>query len=100
MSRWITVSYRRERSPMRFSRVIYLLSALKASRPTTGYPAGDVKPYTEILEWSLPVNSYGQILTLLYDEEGIAGWDEDDDVDEGAEVEWEPPAFHKGKRKR
>ena len=59
-----------------------------------------VKPYTEILEWSLPLNSYGQILTLLYDEEGIAGWDEDDDVDEGVEIEWEPPTFHKGKRKR
>jgi hypothetical protein len=59
-----------------------------------------VKPYTEILEWSLPLNSYGHVLTLLYDEEGIAGWDEDDDVDEGAEIEWEPPTFHKGKRKR
>jgi len=59
-----------------------------------------VKPYTEILEWSLPVNSYGQILTLLYDEKGIAGWDEDDDVDEGVEIEWEPPTFHKGKRKK
>lgn len=59
-----------------------------------------VKPYTEILEWSLPLNSYGHILTLLYDEEGIAGWDEDDDVDEEAEIEWEPPTFHKSKRKK
>lgn len=59
-----------------------------------------VKPYTEVLEWSLPLNSYGHVLTLLYDEEGIAGWDEDDDVDEEAEIEWEPPTFHKSKRKK
>ena len=59
-----------------------------------------VKPYTEILEWSLPLNSYGHIHTLLYDEEGIAGWDEDDDLDEVAEIEWEPPTFHKSKRKK
>jgi len=58
-----------------------------------------VQPHTEILEWSLPLNSYGQVLTLLYDEEGIAGWDEEDDYDEVAEVEWEPPTFHKSKRK-
>ena len=57
-----------------------------------------VKTYTEILEWSLPLNSYGQVLTLLYDEEGIAGWDEDD-LDEDDDVEWEPPTFHKSKRK-
>lgn len=59
-----------------------------------------VKPYTEILEWSLPLNPYGRVLTLLYDEEGIAGWNDDDDVDEGAEIEWEPPTFHKSKRKK
>ena len=59
-----------------------------------------VNRYTEILEWSLPLNSYGQVLTLLYDEEGIAGWDEEDDYDDEAEVEWEPPTFHKSKRKK
>jgi len=59
-----------------------------------------VKSYTEILEWSLPVNSYGHVLTFLYDEEGIAWWDEDDDVDKGAEIEREPPTFHKSKRKK
>ncbi len=59
-----------------------------------------VHQHTEILEWSLPLNSYGQVLTLLYDEEGIAGWEEDDyEEDERAEVEWEPPTFHKSKRK-
>jgi hypothetical protein len=58
-----------------------------------------VRPYTEILEWSLPINSYGQVLTLLFDEEGIAGWDEEDE-DEDADVEWEPPTFHKSKRKK
>jgi hypothetical protein len=58
-----------------------------------------INKYTEILEWSLPLNSYGQVLTLLYDEEGIAGWDEEDEGDEGQETEWEPPTFHKSKRK-
>ena len=59
-----------------------------------------VKPPTEILEWSLPMNSYGQVLTLLFDEEGIAGWDEDEYGDEDEDVEWEPPTFHKSKRKK
>jgi len=58
-----------------------------------------VNRYTEILEWSLPINSYGQVLTLLYDEEGIAGWDEEDDANEEGETEWEPPTFHKSKKK-
>ena len=59
-----------------------------------------VKPYTEILEWSLPLNSYGQVLTLLYDEEGISGWEEDEEADDDQEIEWEPPTFHKSKRKK
>lgn len=59
-----------------------------------------VKPHTEILEWSLPMNSYGQVLTLLFDEEGIAGWDEDEYEDENEDAEWEPPTFHKSKRKK
>ncbi len=59
-----------------------------------------VHKHTEILEWSLPLNSYGHVLTLLYDEEGIAGWEEDDyEEDDRAEVEWEPPTFHKSRRK-
>ncbi|MEN6320345.1 MAG: ImmA/IrrE family metallo-endopeptidase [Syntrophaceae bacterium] len=58
-----------------------------------------VYPHTEILEWSLPLNSYGHVLTLLYDEEGIAGWDEEDYDNEDDEVDWEPPTFHKSKRK-
>jgi hypothetical protein len=59
-----------------------------------------VKPYTEILEWSLPLNSYGQVLTLLYDEEGISGWGEEEEADEDEEIEWESPTFHKSKRKK
>jgi len=59
-----------------------------------------IKPYTEILEWSLPLNSYGQVLTLLYDEEGISGWEKDEETDEDEEIEWEPPTFHKSKRKK
>jgi hypothetical protein len=58
-----------------------------------------VNRYTDILEWSLPINSYDRVLTLLYDEEGIAGWDEDEDTYEEKEVEWEQPTFHKSKRK-
>lgn len=59
-----------------------------------------VKPHIEILEWSLPINSYGQVLTLLFDEEGIQGWEEDDFGDDDDDVEWEPPTFHKSKRKK
>ena len=58
-----------------------------------------VKPHTEILEWTLPLNYYGQVLTLLLDEEGIGGWEEDDN-DNDNEIEWEPPTFHKSRRKR
>jgi Zn-dependent peptidase ImmA (M78 family) len=58
-----------------------------------------VNKYTEILEWSLPINSYGQVLTLLYDEEGIAGWDEEDEISQECEPEWEPPTFHKSRRR-
>ena len=59
-----------------------------------------VKPHTEILEWTLRMNSYGQVLTLLYDEEGIQGWEEDEYSDDDEEVEWEPPTFHKSRRKK
>jgi len=60
-----------------------------------------INPSAEILEWSLPMNSYGQVLTLLYDEKGLAGWqDEGYEDEEDEEVEWEPPTFHKSRRKR
>ncbi len=59
-----------------------------------------VKPPTEIFEWTLPINSYGQVLTLLFDEEGIEGWDEHEYGDDYDDVEWEPPTFHKSKRKK
>jgi hypothetical protein len=58
-----------------------------------------IQPDTEILEWTLPRNSYGQVLTLLFDEEGIEGWDEDEYGDDYDDVEWEPPTFHKSRRK-
>ncbi len=57
-----------------------------------------VNPNTEILEWTLPLNSYGQVLSLILDEEGIGGREEDDDDDD--DIEWEPPTFHKSRRKR
>lgn len=62
-----------------------------------------VKSHTEILEWTLPIDSYGRVLTLLFDEGGIAGWDKEDELDlydEDYEVEWEPPTFHKSRRKK
>ncbi len=63
-----------------------------------------VTPRTEILEWTLPMNSYGQVLTMLLDEEGIGGWAkieyEDDREDDECSVEWEPMTFRKSKRKR
>ncbi len=59
-----------------------------------------VREHTEILEWTLPINSYGQVLTLLYDEEGIQGWEEGEYSDDEEEVEWEPPTFHKSRRKK
>jgi Zn-dependent peptidase ImmA (M78 family) len=63
-----------------------------------------VSPHTEILEWTLPMNSYGQVLTILLDEDGIGGWEkieyEDEREDDECSVEWEPPTFHERKRKR
>jgi hypothetical protein len=60
-----------------------------------------INPSSEILEWSLPMNSYGQVLTLLYDEKGLAGWqDEGYGDEENDEVEWDPPTFHKSRRKK
>jgi len=58
----------------------------------------------ELLEWTLPMNSYGQVLTILLDEEGIEGWGkeeyaEDRDDDE-CSTEWEPMVFRKSKRKK
>ena len=60
----------------------------------------------EILEWSLPLNSYGDVLTLLWDNEDILEKYESDAIlydknynnDKIAGV-WNPPTFHKSKRK-
>jgi Zn-dependent peptidase ImmA (M78 family) len=53
----------------------------------------------EILEWTLPMNSYGQVYTLLFDEDGIGVTSEEDDKEDDHSVEWEPPTFHKSRRK-
>jgi hypothetical protein len=37
---------------------------------------------------------------LLFDEEGIEGWDEDEYGDDYDDVEWEPPTFHKSRKKK
>jgi Zn-dependent peptidase ImmA (M78 family) len=76
---------------------------VKADNWVTGQ---GVNANTEILEWTLPMNSYGQVLTILLDEEGIKGWikegfeDDADDGDDEVSTEWELPTFHKSKRKR
>lgn len=59
---------------------------------------------TEILEWSLPKNSYGQVLTLLWNdsEEDFEEAESDSELlsdDDDVSTEWEPPTFHKSKRK-
>jgi len=59
-----------------------------------------INPDTEILEWTLPMNSYGQVLTFLWDEEGIEGWERDEYKDQYEDVVWEPPRFHRSKRKK
>ena len=67
---------------------------------------------SEIYEWSLPLNSYGQVLTLLWDDETVEV-EQDDFEDRGyAESKdknysfdgvenfpWDPPSFHKSKRR-
>lgn len=58
-----------------------------------------VNPHTEILEWTLPINSYGQVLTILWDDEGIKGYDPSDEDEDDDDVEWDPPTFHKSRRK-
>ncbi|MCK9293521.1 MAG: ImmA/IrrE family metallo-endopeptidase [Desulfobulbaceae bacterium] len=62
-----------------------------------------LKSHSEILEWALPINSYGQVLTLLYDEDGLGDCEDEDEEslnNTDDEWPWEPPTFHKSKRKR
>ena len=66
---------------------------------------GLAKPSDVILECSLPMDSYGRVLTLLWDDQGIAETKmENDDLDYSEEdydpqYGWETPTFHKSKRK-
>ena len=56
----------------------------------------------DILEWSLPLNSYGDILTLLWDEEDISEKYEDGVISYNKNKMvglWDPPTLHKSKRK-
>ena len=58
----------------------------------------------EILEWSLPLNSYGDVLTLLWDDEDILEKGEYGDKNTFYNNNkiggvWDPPTFHKSKRK-
>lgn len=72
--------------------------SVKADKWVTGK---QINKYSEILEWSLPMNPYGQVFTLIYDEEGL-GEEEDDDGGlnkKDDEWPWEPPTFHKSKRR-
>ncbi len=55
---------------------------------------------SELLEWTLPLNSYGEVLTLLWDEDDLLQEDENgvtrafDDKNKIGGV-WDPPTFHK-----
>lgn len=74
---------------------------VKADKWVTGK---QINKYSEILEWALPLNPYGQVLTLLYDEDGLGDVEEEDDEknlhNEDDTWPWEPPTFHKSRRKK
>ena len=74
--------------------------SVKADRWVTGK---QINKYSEILEWALPMNPYGQVLTLLFDEDGLGDYEEEDDGGDlnkkDDEWPWEPPTFHKSKRR-
>lgn len=67
---------------------------------------------SEIYEWSLPINTYGTVMTLLWDD-GLVDTDEESTLSSGKEDDglgnysyggvdnfpWEPPGFHKKKRR-
>ena len=60
----------------------------------------------EILEWSLPLNSYGDVLTFLWDDEDLLEKYTNDTICykknyNNAKIAgvWDPPTFHKSKRK-
>ena len=60
----------------------------------------------DILEWSLPLNSYGDILTLLWDDEDLLEKHKSDVsifykkyYNNKIAGMWDPPTFHKSKRK-
>lgn len=99
------------------SRESQAFRAFGKSRPAQDFEiasAGDwlsgdhVNVELELLEWSLPLNSYGQVLTLLWDEDTRSSWDdhsyklgsESDEDDERQGPIWDPPTFHRSKRKR
>lgn len=61
-----------------------------------------INKYSEILEWALPINSYGQVFTLLYDEDGLGDYEDEEEesrANKDDEWPWEPPTFHKSKRR-
>ncbi len=59
---------------------------------------------SKILEWSLPLNAYGDVLTLLWDEEDLSEKNENEIISPFYNKNklggvWDPPTFHKSKRK-
>lgn len=74
--------------------------SVRADKWVTGQ---QINKYSEILEWALPMNPYGQVFTLLYDEEGLGDYEEEDDGEGRNQKDddwpWEPPTFHKSKRR-
>ncbi|GBE13729.1 hypothetical protein BMS3Abin13_02043 [bacterium BMS3Abin13] len=77
--------------------------AFKSVKTDKWVTGKQINKYSEILEWALPMNPYGQVLTLLFDEDDRGDYEEGND-DEGwnkkdEDWPWEPPTFHKSKRK-
>lgn len=67
---------------------------------------GLAKPGDKIMESSLPMNSYGEVLTLLWDDQGVAEANMEEEDSEQIEENfdprygWETPTFQKSKRKK
>lgn len=68
------------------------------------FPSNRRAKNTEILEWSLPLNSYGKVLTILWNDSGEDFSEVEEDYrsaiyDDDVSTEWAPPTLHKSKRR-
>ena len=59
-----------------------------------------ISPDSELLEWTLPLNSYGEVLTLLWDDRDLLQENEDEVADIFYDKNkiggvWDPSTFYK-----